>query len=79
MSCGQRRIGLNWILSVFLVISRYRYSGEGENIGTRRGVVKLLELVVILLFWFFDTPVMVICTGLCHPCLSQYFPPTPST
>ena len=22
---------------------------------------------------------MVICTGLCHPCLSQYFPPTPST
>ena len=28
----------------------YSYSGEGENIGTRRGVVKLLELVVILLF-----------------------------
>ena len=26
------------------------YSGEGENIGTRRGVVELLELVVILLF-----------------------------
>ena len=26
------------------------YSGEGENIGTRRGVVELLELIVILLF-----------------------------
>jgi len=26
------------------------YSGEGENIGTCRGVVELLELVVILLF-----------------------------
>ena len=26
------------------------YSGEGGNIGTCRGVVELLELVVILLF-----------------------------
>ena len=35
------------------------YSGEGENIGTRKGVVELLELVVILLFWFFHTPVKI--------------------
>ena len=47
------------------------YSGEGENIGTSRVVVELLELVVILLFCFFDTPSK-ICTGLCYPCLSQY-------
>ena len=31
-------------------LTRYLYSGEGENIGTRRGAVELLELVVILLF-----------------------------
>ena len=28
----------------------FSYSGEGGNIGTCRGVVELLELVVILLF-----------------------------
>ena len=36
--------------------SKESYSGEGENIGTSRGMVELLESVVILLFWFFDTP-----------------------
>ena len=29
---------------------------RGGNIGTSKGVVELLELVAILLFWFFDTP-----------------------
>ena len=47
------------------------YSGEGENIGTCKGVVELLELVVILLFRVSDTPVKVICTGLATPaCLN---------
>ena len=35
---------------------RRGYASEGENIGTSRGMMELLELVVILLFWFFDTP-----------------------
>ena len=30
-------------------VNAVRYSGEGENIGTRRGVVGSLELVVIFL------------------------------
>ena len=53
------------------------YLDEGETIEISSGVVELLELVAILLFWFFDTPSK-IGTGLFYPCLSQYFTPTPS-
>ena len=40
----------SFVLTVYYTLFQLLYSGEGENFGTCRGVVELLELVVILLF-----------------------------
>ena len=52
MVASTKPIVYHWIskLARHVIFCGWCYLGEGENIGTRRGVVELLELVVILLF-----------------------------